>query len=124
MAIISIISIMMVLFRKIFKSYLKNFVSIVNIQQDIPQTPFSSEGLCHNSDDYLPVHHAVSRLRLQIRTCGICGEANDIGSRFLLALLSSLPVLIPPIPQQSSYEGKSINKLQMDVELKQTRVLI
>jgi hypothetical protein len=81
---------------------------MVHIQQDNLQTPFLSEGLCHNSDGYLPAHRAVSRLRLQVRSCGICGESNGTGACFIRAFRLSLPIIVPPTAQQSSYHRQYI----------------
>jgi hypothetical protein len=45
---------------------------------------------------------AAARVRVQVRSCGICGGQSGIGARFLRILQFSRPILIPPPAPHSS----------------------
>jgi hypothetical protein len=44
---------------------------------------------------------AATRVRAQVRSCGICGGQSCTGAGFLRVLRVPLPILIPPIAPQS-----------------------
>jgi hypothetical protein len=83
------------------------------------------KGPCHSSGGYSP----ASRVRSQVRSCGICGGRSVSGADFLRVLRFPLPILIPPTAPHSSSSviwcrytrpnsGRRTNRLNLTPPLK------
>jgi hypothetical protein len=68
--------------------------------EEVVQAMFSVEGSLR-----LPT--AAARVRVQVRSCGICGGESGAGTGFLRVLRLPLPILIPPnAPYSSVISGR------------------
>jgi hypothetical protein len=78
--------------------YVKHFAIWFMLKETEWQITYDYAGPCHSSGDYSP----ASRVRAQVRSCGIFGGQSGTGAGFLRGLRFHLPILIPPIAPHSS----------------------
>jgi hypothetical protein len=92
----------------LFPSLWRHIVWYTEISEDFTTSIFTFEELDNKEgrsiaqavSRWLPI--ATSRVRIQVRLCGICGGQSGTGAGFLRVLRFPLPILIPSIAPHSS----------------------